>query len=414
MTPGSSVGAEGRSALDVLVVGAGPAGSAVATLLARAGYAVAAVDRAAFPRDKACSEYMSPETVRLLDRLGVVPALEAAGAAAPAGTVVTAARGSRLHGRFVSAGAPPFRPTGLAVSRRVLDHALVLAARDAGALVLERTAVEELVYDRGAVAGAVVRDAGGARRVLRARLTIGADGLRSLVARRVGRRRYGRPRRLAFVAHMDGVVGMGDSAELHVGRGAYAGLNPIGGGRTNVALVVSTELAARARGRVEAFFLERLGRFPGVHDRLSAGAFTRPVLATGPFAAWSGRVVADGAALVGDAADFFDPFTGEGIHSALRGAMLLADAAGEALADGGPVTARHLGGYRRARRAAFAGKWAVERLIGYGMLCPALFDRAVGRLGRRAGMADTLIGVTGDFVPARRVLNPLFLARMIL
>ena len=414
MAPGSSAGAEGRSALDVLVVGAGPAGSAVATLLARAGYAVAAVDRAAFPRDKACSEYMSPETVRLLDRLGVVPALEAAGAAAPAGTVVTAARGSRLHGRFVSAGAPPFRPTGLAVSRRVLDHALVLAARDAGALVLERTAVEELVYDRGAVAGAVVRDAGGARRVLRARLTIGADGLRSLVARRVGRRRYGRPRRLAFVAHMDGVVGMGDSAELHVGRGAYAGLNPIGGGRTNVALVVSTELAARARGRAEAFFLERLGRFPGVHDRLSAGAFTRPVLATGPFAAWSGRVVADGAALVGDAADFFDPFTGEGIHSALRGAMLLADAAGEALADCGPVTARHLGGYRRARRAAFAGKWAVERLIGYGMLCPALFDRAVGRLGRRAGMADTLIGVTGDFVPARRVLNPLFLARMIL
>jgi menaquinone-9 beta-reductase len=403
-----------RGALDVLVVGAGPAGSAAAALLARAGFAVAAVDRAGFPRDKACSEYMSPETVRLLDRFGVVPALEAAGAVPLQGTVVTAARGSRLHGRFALAGPPPFRPTGLAVSRRVLDHALVGAAREAGAVVLERTAVEELVYDRGAVAGAVVRDDRGGRRVLRARLTVGADGLRSLVARRIGRRRHGRPRRLAFVAHVDGVEGMGDSAELHVGRRAYAGLNPIGGGRTNVALVVAAELAAAARGRAERFFLEALGQFPGVDQRVSGGTLARPVLATGPFAAWSGRVVADGAALVGDAADFFDPFTGEGICSALRGAMLLAGAAEEALARGGPVTADGLAGYRRARRAAFAGKWAVERLIGYGMLLPALFDHAVGRLGRGAGMADTLIGVTGDFVPARRVLNPLFLARMLL
>jgi hypothetical protein len=53
-------------------------------------------------------------------------------------------------------------------------------------------------------------------------------------------------------------------------------------------------------------------------------------------------------------------------------------------------------------------------MIGYGMTFPSLFDRAVARLGRREGMADTLIGVTGDFVPAREVLNPIFLGRMIL
>jgi hypothetical protein len=56
----------------------------------------------------------------------------------------------------------------------------------------------------------------------------------------------------------------------------------------------------------------------------------------------------------------------------------------------------------------------VERLIGYGMWFPRLFDHAVARLGRTPGMADTMIGVTGDFVPARAVLNPAFLARMIL
>jgi menaquinone-9 beta-reductase len=406
--------AEPPAPVDVLVVGAGPGGSATAALLARAGCRVTAVDRAAFPRDKACSEYMGPETVRLLDGLGVVPALEAAGAAPLDGTAVTGARGSRLHGRFALAGPPPFRPTGLSVARRVLDAALVDAARAAGATVLERTAVEELLYDRGGVAGAVVRDADGRRRAIHARLTVGADGLHSVVARRIGSRRHGRPRRMAFVAHLDGVAGMGTSAELHVGSDGYVGLNPIGGGRTNVALVVPAARGHAARGRVEAFFLEAVNRFPGLADRVARGSLARRVLATGPFAAWSGSVTADGAALVGDAADFFDPFTGEGIYSALRGAELLAGTALEALALPGPVSATRLAGYRRARWRAFAGKWAVERLIGYGMLFPALFDRAVGRLGRRAGMADLLIGVTGDFVPARRVLNPLFLTRMIL
>jgi menaquinone-9 beta-reductase len=414
MASSTSAWPEPAAPVDVLVVGAGPGGSAAAAHFARAGFTVTAVDRAAFPRDKACSEYMSPEAVRLLDRLGVVAELEALGAAPLHGTHVIGARGNRLHGRFVRAGVAPFRPTGLSLARCRLDDALVRAARSAGAEVLERTAVEALLYERGAVAGALVRDADGRRRAIRARLTLGADGLRSLVARRLGPRRYGAPRRLAFVAHVDGVDGMGDSAEMHVGGRGYVGLNPLGGGRTNVALVVPAGRGGEARGRAEEFFLETLRAFPGLHERLAGGRLARRVLATGPFAAWSGTVTADGAALLGDAADFFDPFTGEGIYSALRGAELLAETAGPLLERRGPVTAAGLAGYRRARRRAFAGKWAVERLIGYGMLFPTLFDHAVERLGRRAGMADTLIGVTGDFVPARRVLNPLFLARMLL
>jgi flavin-dependent dehydrogenase len=399
--------------VDVLVVGAGPAGSATARLLADAGRSVLVVDRAEFPRDKPCSEYMSPEAVRLLDGFGVVPALRAAGAAELEGAAVTACLGARMHGVFARATPAPSRPAGLSVARRVLDHRLLQAARKAGADVWERASVEALVHDDGAVTGAVVRDAAGEKQVIRARLTVGADGLRSLVARRLGGRTHGAPRRIAFVAHMTGVEGIGRSAELHVGRRGYVGLNAIGGGRTNVALVVPAADAAGARGAAEAFFLERLGAFPAVAPRVAAARLVRRVLVTGPFAARSSRVAVDGAALVGDAADFFDPFTGEGIYRALRGAELLAAAAAPALARGGIVAGRDLDAYVRARRRAFAGQWIVERMIGYGMWFPRLFDRAVGRLGRR-GMADTLIGVTGDFIPARAVLNPYFLARMVL
>jgi flavin-dependent dehydrogenase len=124
-------------------------------------------------------------------------------------------------------------------------------------------------------------------------------------------------------------------------------------------------------------------------------------------------VVTDGALLVGDAADFFDPFTGEGICAALRGAELATETALDALASGHAPLASRLAPYQVRRRAEFLGKWAIERMIGWSMFAPRLFDRAVERIERR-GMSHTLIGVTGDFIPPSAVLNPRFLAGMVL
>lgn len=399
---------------DVVIAGAGPAGSAAAVHLARAGFRVVVVDRALFPRDKPCSEYLSPGTVRLLDRLGVVPDLEAAGAVPLHGTTVVGPDGHRLTGLFREAEPAPFRPAGLSLPRRLLDARLVAAAREAGADVREGMRVEALLHDRGAVAGVLVRGPDGRHAPIHARLTIGADGIGSLVARRIGPRRSAPPRRVAFVAHLRGVRGMGATAEMHVGRAGYAGLNLVGDDLYNLALVVPRSVAARARGEVASFFFAAANAHPGLRGRVDQAGLEGSVMVTGPFASRAGRVVADGALLVGDAADFFDPFTGQGIHAALRGAELAAEVACGALADRGIPRAAALAPYRQLRRRAFAGKWVVERLIGYGMWLPSLFDRAVGRIGARPAMAHTLVGVTGDFVPAGRVLNPRFLARMIL
>jgi menaquinone-9 beta-reductase len=401
------------SQFDVLIAGAGPAGSASAALLAGAGMSVLAVDRAAFPRDKPCSEYMSPETVRILARLGALDALEQAGAVGLEGLKVTAPKGAVAYGRFALASHRPFRATGLSVSRRILDHELVRAARRAGAGVAEQAYVEELLYDRGAVTGAVVRDRSGRRRSVHARLTVGADGLRSIVARRMGPRTYGRPRRMAFVAHVAGVTGMENMAELHFGPGGYVGLNPVNSGLTNVGLVVPAQRAGQARSGLEEFFYRTLAAFPGIHKRVAPGTLVGPILATGPFAAWSRRITVPGALLVGDAADFFDPFTGDGIYSALRGAELILETMVPALSDSDTVTPEAMAGYRRMRRQTFAGKWIMERMVGYAMYLPGLFERGIGRLGRRESMAHTMVGVAGGFVPAREALNPLFLARMV-
>ena len=399
--------------VDVLVVGSGPAGSVCAALLAGEGFSVLAVDRAAFPRDKPCAEYMSPEAVRILDCLGIVEQLERSGAAPLEGMRVTGVEGASAHGVFARARPRPFRPTGLSVSRKILDHTLVDLARSAGARVAERTSVEELLYEGGGITGAVVRDGEGRRYPVRARLTIGADGLRSVVARRMGRRTHRRPRRIAFVAHVAGVRNMGSSAELHFGRHGYAGLNRIGADIVNVALVVPSERAAGARGRTQEFFYEGLDGFAGVGDRVRAGEIVRPVLVTGPFAAWSGRVVAPGGLLVGDAADFYDPVTGDGILSALRGAELVAETMVPALHRTGSVGREPLSRYQQRRRQAFAGKWFMERVTRWLMYSPWFFNRSVARLGRHEYMADAAIGVAGGFVPLREILNPFFVARMV-
>ncbi len=396
---------------DVVIAGAGPAGAATACRLAGAGLRVMLVDRAEFPRDKVCSEYMSPEGVRHLASLGVLEQVERQGGHPIRGTTVHAPRGSSLTGIFARAGHAPFRDTGLSVARRILDQALVDAARRAGAELLERTAVQAVLRDGPNVTGVVLRDGAGTTRELNARLTIGADGLRSVVARALGPQRSGPLRRYALVAHVAEVAGLGDTAEMHVTGRGYVGLNPLGGGIANVALVLPHERMRASRGRVRRFFFEELARFPGVGPRVGPAKLVREVLVTGPFATRATSVTAPGALLVGDAADFFDPFTGEGICAALRGAELVADTMLEALAGRGPVPAAALRSYVRSRRRTFIGKWMVERVIGYAMLAPALFDRAVARLEHH-GLAHTLIGVTGDFVPPRAVLNPIFLSRV--
>jgi len=409
---------------DAVVVGAGPAGSAVGLSLARAGASVLLLDRATFPRDKPCSEYLSPAATPLLARLdpGFVPEIESASPGRLFGMRIVAPDGQSAVGRFerLSIDSPPgTRPYGFAVPRTVLDSTLLRGARRAGAVIEEGAQAEELLYDQGSVAGVVVRRPGGQHHAVRARVVVGADGLRSIVARRLGLRRRSLPERVAFTAHFRGVAAVGDVGEMHVGRGGYVGLGPIGDGVTTTALVLPSRLAREraAELRGEPSLIRALDRFPCLRDRFADARMVRDVLVTGPFAQWSRASVAPGggALLVGDAADFFDPFTGQGLYAALRGAELASQVIVAALADQsrGPLRAAALAPYAAARRRAFAGKWILERLIGIGVGWPWLAARVIHRLARHPALADLLVGATGNIVPARAVLAPANLIRLL-
>ena len=400
---------------DAVVVGAGPAGASSALLLARAGARVLLLDRARFPRDKPCSEYLSPATTAILARLGedVLEAVESAAHAKLYGMKVVAPSGAAMCGRFVDAP----RPYSFALPRTTFDAILVAAAARAGAAVREGVTVDDLIWDGRAVAGVVGRAADGTREADRARVTIGADGLRSVVARRLGLVRTAPPRRVAFTAHVADVAGVDGLGELHVSDRGYVGLGPVGGGVTTVALVVPLATVRHGGRDYRRTFFDELERFPGLAGRFDRRALVREVLVTGPFAQWARTPVAPGggAILVGDAADFFDPFTGQGIHAAMRGAELVAGCLIPILTSSGefPFSRRGLASYARARRRAFLGKWLLERLIAVGVGSPALTDRVVRRLARRPALADLLVSAAGNTVPARRVLAPSVLAQLL-
>ena len=399
------------STTQAIIVGGGPAGAASAWALAAQGLDVVILDRARFPRDKPCAEYLSPQGSRILDAMGVLRDVEGAGAAQLAGMRVRSPDGGVIHGEFAAQhGFAGFRDRGLALRRRHLDPLLQQAALRHGAQLVEGAAVDALLMDGPRVCGVQVR-IDGAHHEIRAPLVVGADGLRSVVARKLGlQSRLPWPRRVAFVAHYRDVAGIGAHGEMHVERDGYVGLADVGHGETNVAIVVPHAQARDAAGDAPGFMTRWLERHPQLAPRFAPATRTGAVQVPGPCASRARCAHAAGAALVGDAADFFDPFTGEGIYAALRGGELLGSYAADAVRASSPrQQLAALAAYDRARVAEFRHKWLVERVISTAVASPMLMNHAERVLGARRDLADLLIGVTGDFVPARAILRPSFL-----
>ena len=384
---------------DVIVVGGGPAGSATAAFLGKRGHDVLLLDEARFPRDKVCGEGVSPEAWRLLAEMDAADAVRSLQPHPLRGMTLTSPDGTTFSGLYRGAAA-----SGFAVRRRALDACLLQAARAAGVTVREGVAVSGVLALDGRVTGIVAGDVPGGTEI-RARMVVGADGRRSVVARQLGLlREHPRLRKFAVRGHWSGMAGLGEMGEMHVASRAYCGVAPLGGGDANVAFVVDKDAMRDAGGDLEGFYRETLRRWPRLLERLAGATLAEPPRAIGPLALVARRVSAPGAAVVGDAAGFYDPFTGEGVTLALRGAEILAGVADGVLRG----KADRLDAYDRLRDEATRDKFRLNRLLQQAVERPWLANAVARRLSRRPDLADRLVGIAGDFVPARTALGMRF------
>ena len=362
---------------EVVVIGGGPAGLAVAITLARRGIQTHLVERGRLPQEKPCGEGLLPNAVEALVRLGIDRTdLEAVGHPI-AGIRYLARSGRRAEARFPDGH-------GLGVSRVDLSALLLARARSLPALrIIEARAT--VIRQPGQAWTVAI---GGER--LRPALIVGADGLSSPTRRAIGVRTIAGPhKRWGLRQHLDGSAWT-DHVEVYFGDGVEAYVTPLRHS-INVAFLWDQRAIAVPHGRPAFDWF--VSRTPALAGQLRGRRPLDRVRAAGPFDRRAASSVEDGLIFAGDAARYIDALTGEGVGLALQHAEVIDGAVAPLLSGDARPSRRQLTPYARAIADAGRANAQLTRVMLRCSRHPALVDRLIGVLAADPGLFEHCLRV---------------------
>ena len=325
---------------DVVVIGGGPAGSTVSTLLAQQGCRVELFERERFPRFH-IGESLIPETYWVLKRLNMLPKMQASHFVKKYSVQFVNASGKLSAPFYFWDNKPHECSQTWQVARSEFDQMMLENAREHGVAVHEGVRVHDVIFEDGRAVGVTIRDENGVRRDVAAKVVVDASGQAGLIQNRL-RLRVWDPvlNKGAIWTYWEGAyrdTGRDEGATMVLqtaSRNGWFWYIPLHNNIVSVGVVAPFDYLFKNRGSYEQTYEEEVERCAAVKQRVSIGRRVTGYFATKDYSYRATRVAGDGWVMIGDAWGFLDPLYSSGVLLALKSGELAADAIVEDLKSG--------------------------------------------------------------------------------
>ena len=395
---------------DLIIVGAGPAGTTAALYAERNNLNCIVVDKAIFPRDKICGDALSGKSVRIFDELNLTKEIEKL-------------EGSEIN--RITFGGPNHKhfdvhlkgnkknnyiTKGFVIPRKVFDYFLFKKAKEVTE-ILEGFKVKDLIYKNGKPAGIKGVNRKGDEQIIEAPIILGCDGAHSIISRKLDAYKKDMEHTaVAIRCYYEGVEGLSNQIELHYiseVKPGYFWLFPAGGNKANIGIGLSKN-DAKKEDRTLTNIMEDVTQSQYFKDRFSnAKPLEKPKGWNLPMGSIHRKNYGDGYMLLGDAAGLVDPFTGEGIGNAMVAAKYAISTAKKAK-DKGDYSKNVLSEYDQLLWGEIGKELSTSTKLQSLSRSSFLLNFVINRASRNQEVQDIISGMLSKEIPKDELSSPLF------